>query len=199
MPGYLKMGWKKLGRTPLTFQVKPFNLVAGKLNPLPVLRASDWNHELLGRLVESWKVLNQGYICTDYNLDYLRWRYDRIPGFEYRLACSESKDGAIAMFYRIKESVIRELRITDLFIEGDKPKRLLAELIEKIAEEHRPGIITVLTDPKGCLASILPAGFFRLDRAGLIITLRYLNEPGLGQEAGDLNHWYFTSGCLELL
>lgn len=199
MPGYLKMGWDVIGKTPLSVMITPLSRLVGIGSAVaPVI---DWN-----MIESSWDMLYGGFaeafqnlITTDYSIEFLKWRYKEIPGFTYRARLIHEGSLAALIFYRVKESWgLRELRITDLFF-SNAATTLVRHVIREAIVDARPDVVTMLRDERGIMRSLQPPSFVGMGRFGLNITCREVNDPSLAELGKQRQNWYFSSGTIELL
>ncbi|MDW8332506.1 MAG: GNAT family N-acetyltransferase, partial [Cyclobacteriaceae bacterium] len=122
MPGYLKMGWTILDRTPLCIGIYPFNIIQHKFATVhaETYPQSSWEeiNQNWSEIHASYAELTSGWVVTDYNLPYMHWRYRDIPFVTYRSYIHHAKDNRVLVVYRVKAHPhFTELRITDLFFE----------------------------------------------------------------------------------
>ncbi len=198
-PGYIKMGWKEAGKTRLRVKVFPLNMLMNRISkpvsshdePVVFTAATE-------AIVKAWATAQNHLVITDYNLAYLTWRYALVPGFAYAVEEVVEESNACVLLYRIKEGRLRELRVTDIFYSGPAPGHVVRNALDRVAQKHRPDVVTVLTDAKGGLDALLPFGFFAADKKGLTITCRKVNSEALEALALNQDEWFFSAGTLEL-
>jgi GNAT superfamily N-acetyltransferase len=202
LPGYRKMGWEILEKTPLHVQPRPMNMVLNRLTKHePDIKPLNWSPELQANIAEvlpRWRAM-QTSIITDYSPAYLQWRYAEIPGFSYGAESLQQGESRCVLFYRIKQSgKVTEARINEVFYCGHHASKLIREGLRNIRTQYRPDVITVLTDSGGELKNRLPFGFFDATNRGLIITWRSVNSEELDNLVKTHANWFFSSGTLEL-
>jgi hypothetical protein len=105
-PGYLKLGWREVGRVPVAIRVRrPARLVrgllarGGRLPRMPTVSAEPAAHVLehsvqVARLLAAARPADDGRLRTPRDLPYLRWRYGAAPLLGYR-AVVEEADGEL--------------------------------------------------------------------------------------------------------
>ena len=213
MPGYVKMGWKEIGKTRLRVCVHPFNILQHQFDfywrqvfhgrkvllpdansPAPIVFPND-----IEALLTEWQNAHAHVVMTNYHLQYLQWRYQQIPMLHYGMKVSRKAGSTCLIIYRLKQSnSICELRLVDVFYTGTERKTVVRTAIRELIETLNPDVTTVLADGQGELDALLPFGFFKADKRGLTITGRKVNDDGLEGLVGDYGKWGFTSGGLEL-
>lgn len=200
-PGYLKMGWKLMGKTPLLVRPLPIQLVLNRFTSNSPTVEPAWPaalQETWSAIEPKWKERFKNTVTTDYSYSYLQWRYRTIPGIAYHVHLTGSIDDPCIVFYRIKQSGrLRELRITDLFFKRTGTTTA-KKAIGEISEIYRPDVITIIEDHQGIISSILPFGFLKAHRFGLQLTYREVNSEQLSALAAEVNRWYLNAGSIEL-
>ena len=201
LPGYIKMGWKTVGKTHLVTRIFPWHVVRNRLSrPAWEEKGSPVQFpEDMAFILKEWMASQQEALNTDYSPDYLRWRYQRIPVLNYQVHVARENGAVCVIVYRRKASGrINELRLTEVFYTGDGAAQAVRKALRELADIHQPDVMTVLADPGGRLSAMLPMGFMKSERYGLTITCRKVNDDAL--EALALNHslWGPSAGTLEL-
>ena len=202
-PGYLKMGWRIMGKTPLLVRPYPGQLVLNRFrNSQPDPATQPWPsnlEETWNSLQPKWGAIFRNTIVTDFSYAYLQWRYQKIPGFDYHVHVTGDATDPCIVIFRIKQSgKLRELRITDLFFMKTRTT-MAKKAIAEIARTYKPDVITILEDHQGIISSILPIGFIKAHRYGLQLTYREVNSKPLSALAADAKRWYLNAGSVELL
>jgi GNAT superfamily N-acetyltransferase len=204
-PGYLKMGWREVGRVPVAVRVRRpvrFGLglrrPAGRLPARPAVHAEtaaqalergDEVEALLARLRPA-----PGLLRTPRDLAYLRWRYGAAPLLGYFGVVEEQAGrlGGLALF-RVRprgalwESTVAEVLVAD----GDHRtrRRLLAKVAGAAAVDHlalhAPGV-----------AGAARAGFLPAP-GGISFVVKPLRD-GLPIDPSDLAAWDLSLGDLEV-
>jgi GNAT superfamily N-acetyltransferase len=205
-PGYLKMGWKIYGKS--TLKIKFQNLLfillykIQKVNFLKVSIKQDHSckefffDSQIENVIQNNKQKNQDYFCTDYSLEYLKWRYFDLPVFDYGQINDKSN---WILFFRLKRTKgLNELRITDFFVHEDFEQfKDLKVQLQKLLKTYKADLITVSGENGFVFNKILPKlGFFNIGQKGIEITLRELNLNH--ENINDREKWGWTAGDLEL-
>lgn len=207
-PGYLKMGWSDLGRVSLWLRLqRPLRVLKAFARPgeeepfeLPGLRTVEEllrNPRIPSNL--SPRSRNDDRLETCLSVDYLRWRYQDIPGFRYTAAWDlDSSGGAAAVFRTRTHRGLRELRLCQLLIEeSEGDGRRAAALIREVLQGLKVDYVAAVAPFEGTVArALLRAGFIPAPRIGPILTVRPLNgeNPGILQKSS----WRLSIGDLEL-
>lgn len=193
-PGYLKMGWRELGRLPVA--VRPRGLrgtsrlrlarqpaelwslssVAGE-DAAEVLADTEGMNELLAGLSP------QSALRTARSLEFLRWRYGQGPIAYRAVLLGRSVVQGIALFRVRHRGVATEAVIADLLIPDRSlsARRSLSRLIEAADADY--GI---------CIGPSRPAGWIPVGARGPLLTWRllarqdYPSVESLNLSAGDV-------------
>jgi GNAT superfamily N-acetyltransferase len=213
-PGYLKMGWKALGRlTPWVRLARPSRLVRGWRSG----RASDEdspgvtssaNRVGLAELLQHANLDSflagsraaESRLHTPLTGDYLRWRYLDIPGFGYDAASDFDGDRGAAIVYRIKSHPgFTELRICETIVgTGGGSRRIARSLLRDVVSSSGCDYATALSAAGTAeQTALLTAGFLPAVRRGPLMTIRPLN-PVAGVDPLDRAVWRVAAGDLEL-
>lgn len=203
LPGYLKMGWRMLGKTPLRVRPLPIQIIRNRFvtrtydptpTPWPVEWEDAWN-EMAPLIRDGFK----NVISTDVSVEYLKWRYLSIPGFTYQVHVRGNSDDCCILFYRVKKSgFLCELRITDLFTTKSNTS-WVKKSIHELVELYKPDVISIVEDNERIISSLLPIGFLKAKYFGLQVTYREVNSHLLSQLVANEKLWYFNAGLIELL
>ena len=155
LPGYLKMGWRVVGRAPILIGAhRPLRVALGfrsireavtpsRPRPAPageaaaeVLAGSDDISRLLAvaRTAED-------RLATDDDITYLRWRYGSVPLLDYRAVCEEGPGGlrGLALFRVRPRGRLWECTVGELIVEdGDRAVagRLLRRIRRTTGADH---------------------------------------------------------------
>ncbi len=221
-PGYLKMGWRNVGRTSLFLR---------PLRPLLLLRAAalvitvrshvvspvEREASLAGEqfmparqlLAESSfeDLLGESYRTSEHRLHtaatraYLRWRFADIPHIRYYAARRLDPSGGAAMIFRLKEQgSLRELRICEIVATpgGAGERATRAVIRDVVARSGADYAVTIAPSDRRQQAGLLGCGFIPAPRAGPILTVRQLGETSPPNPL-DQASWRLSIGDLELL
>ena len=209
-PGYIKMGWRSLGRTDLW--VRPLRFTAGARRAAS--RAGDPNGDaaataavdrvLAGAGVGEWlATLTQEptRFRTPRTLEYLRWRYAEVPGIRYS-ATAEIGEGGAMVIHRVKpRGRRRELRIGDLLVGGGRGgSRSARALVRRVCRGSGADFASAMASFGTREAGVLLAsGFLPVPRLGPVLTVRPLAAGG--DDARALlrrSNWAAAIGDLEI-
>jgi len=181
--GYLKMGWKSLGRVRLRFHLpRPFAALASaarrsepsppRLDHLsPVAELLRWPD--LDALLTARESACGARLHTRHTADFLEWRYVRIPGFDYRCLFESRPGASAALICRGRtRGGLRELRLVEVLSAGGARETvsLVRSMVKKVcsssgadfvaadSESAAPGIQlrfgpTFMTRPLGVTGS----------------------------------------------
>ncbi len=218
-PGYLKMGWKSVGRTDLWMRPnRPWRIARalrtkpegrGIYLPAPpteqgALRTPDelCDDPGLRRFLDALPSPgDKPRITTRRSPEYLRWRYAAIPGFTYHaLFQIEGEDGAIIVFRRKSGSIATELRICEFIIGGRPASRKIAlSLLDRLHSETEAGYLTAIAPAGTAERSVLiRKAYVPTFGIGPILTVNALNPLPGGLDPAMRSVWRFSIGDLEL-
>jgi hypothetical protein len=142
-----------------------------------------------------------GRLRTPKSVEYLAWRYARIPGFSYHSVWSFRGGEGAAVVCRIKiHGPLRELRVCDLVVgPGRESRRLLRKVIRQAIHEAACDFVGVTAAPGSAeRGALLLAGFIPVARFGPIFTVRPLNPTSSGVDPLRMENWQPAIGDLEL-
>jgi GNAT superfamily N-acetyltransferase len=203
-PGYLKMGWQEAGTLPVVVGIqKPLSLIGTLLvKSIPKQNSIDnnpiayfLNHPGLKPLLEKNRPSSK--IITNVSVDYLRWRYLRVPVARYVAVGEEQRDELKGLIIgRIKETRLgRELRITDFFCHEKHIEKKLNELLK---ENKKSWGIDYTTMSGTMQSSRSIVGKFRWAcPIGPVVTIRHIDLLNLSI-LQQFRHWSPSFGDLEL-
>lgn len=176
LPGYLKMGWVRAGRMPLT--VRPLFRWPGKKWVLASAQGALDQFQGWGGVVHEGSAL-----VTPASRDFFHWRYVAVPGIPYFGWCDDT--GHHLFFFRMKEhTYFTELRVVDVVT--DRP----AALAQAWRSFYRQ-----LPVPRPVSWVTLAGGWPRLP-LGPLRTLRALRDPI--DLVGFQKKWRPSLGDIEL-
>ncbi|EJF08474.1 GNAT family N-acetyltransferase [Pontibacter sp. BAB1700] len=190
-PGYLKMGWIEMGRMTLKLKVNP---LVYKQHTLPALPEQDWNKlsDLLPKL--SNPIAKADQVQTLLSPDYVKWRYQDNPLFDYYFL---SDYQSYVLFCRFKPYGFgQEMRVVDLLINEESfdrnAKKRLSNSFQQISKS------CFLTSASGrhfkLVDSVYPSmGFIPVVDKGPIVTLRNVNlQEEAFTELSRQESWGYT-------
>jgi GNAT superfamily N-acetyltransferase len=150
LPGYLKLGWKAVGRVPVSIRVvRPVSFArhvrardaSGDLGKVDAPTAGDvladsWMPALLSRSAER----TTHRLETPRTVAYLRWRYSAASGLDYRAVTTGAGNASGVAIFRVRmRGALREATITELLTADDDvatTRRLLSEVRRAAAVDH---------------------------------------------------------------
>jgi hypothetical protein len=205
-PGYLKMGWTEAGRLSVKINVnKPLkalkNIIAGGGSGAGEIETESINHYLLQpRLSTLMEVHNtpSKKITTNISPAYLKWRYADVPVVRY--LCIGDKVGddvGELIICRLKHTRIgKELRITDIFLEGKNPSKVLIRQLRDCIMALGVDYCTIADTGEKFTKDLL--GHLTLSAAiGPTVTIRSLSMDDL-TPLKQFHNWSPSLGDLEL-
>jgi GNAT superfamily N-acetyltransferase len=207
-PGYLKLGWRDVGRVPVAVRVRrPLRLVrerrasAGPSPPRPAVTA-----ELVGRVLEREQPIagllaeagtaGDPRLRTPRDLAYLRWRYGAAPLLGYAGVVEEEAGQVRGLaIFRVRprgglwESTIAELLVPS----GDR--RTAGRLLRRVADAAPVDHLT-LHIGDGMVMTAARSGFLPAP-GGIRLVVNPLGA-GLQPDPSDLGAWALSLGDLEV-
>ena len=205
-PGYLKMGWREVGRVPVAVRVRrPLRLLRGRRpgadpgRPPPVAAPPaaavlERGQEVAGLL---WREPAPAGLATARDLGYLRWRYGAAPLLGYR-AVTEERDGGLAglAIFRVRpRGGLWEATVAEVLAGGDPAtaRRLLRRVARAAPVDH-----LTLSAPAGSAAAraAARAGFLP-SVAGISLVANPL-AAGVRPDPFTRGSWSLTLGDLEV-
>ncbi|MCH7403251.1 GNAT family N-acetyltransferase [Belliella kenyensis] len=187
LPGYLKLGWRKLGKVNLAIQfnhIFPKNSQSIDCQPIvdfEKLGFYDFNNSKCG-------------ISTSYSLAYIKWRYFENPLFKYEFATDYA---TYLLIYRFKISKgLRELRIVDFFVLKNGVEIELNSLRDKLRKIQETVHFTSCA-LNGDVHLFQKLGKFWKIPFGPVLTVKALNFD-LSQVSELSKEWNYSIGDLEL-
>ena len=218
-PGYLKLGWREVGRVPVAVRVRRPLRLLGQLTGGAHTRAADGGSGLadtahpappvdaapmavmLDRAVEIGLLLGQGPapsgLHTPRDLAYLRWRYGAAPLLGYRGVVDE-RDGkltGLAIFRVRPRGRLWESTVAEVLDGGDPAvaRRLLRRVAAAAPVDH----LTLHVPPRSTLAAAARRGGFLPSPAGIRLMVNP-RSPGIRPDPTRLDAWSLSIGDLEV-
>lgn len=216
-PGYIKMGWSSAGRVSVwVYPKRPWAALRGikKLEPPEGEGVGSGPDCPSGNAVEDLvrdselDNLLTNHIRADSRLStlktpqYIRWRYQEIPRFEYRATWDRKKEAKALVIWRLRSrGRMLELRLCELIVGSNRAsiglaKKLLLKLIRTTPADY---VVAMgpLRSSEGL--AMVSAGLIPFPRVGPSLTIRELGErPAVIPEPRSLASWRFSIGDLEL-
>jgi hypothetical protein len=196
-PGYLSMGWRRLGRLPVA--VRPAGLIVGprllsarqpgSLWSIPTSAGEDAAAVFDDR--DGWEELlsnrgRNGLLHTDRSVTYLQWRYGDTPvGCRALLGGSTVRDGVVFFRLRRRGRAV-EAVISDLLTPADST--------QKGREMCRSVLFASGADYLIALGRSRPRRWIPVPGNGPLLTWRGLAQ----QELPALDQWDLSAGDIEL-
>jgi GNAT superfamily N-acetyltransferase len=210
--GYLKMGWRDVGRVPVL--VRPLRPLGAALSlarrtrervespprprgvePVSELLAEPGLEELLDAARRGEERLHTP-LCRDY----LRWRYEAVPGLRYGALWEiDGGEGAVVIARSRRRGRWRELSVCEL-VAGpgergiDIGARLLRRLLADVEADYAVACGARGTAERRVLRG---AGFLPVPGLGPRFTVRVLEE-GLAVDPARWSSWRLSVGDMEL-
>jgi predicted N-acetyltransferase YhbS len=213
LPGYLKMGWKPVGRFPVRIRVRhPLRFGRGARGALSGSETATPLHDvagaepvdgLLSRRASLEDVLGDrivppGRIATPVDVQYLRWRYAEAPELGYRAVVDEGTSGVrgFAVFRTRSRGTLREATVAELMTRaGDEAAigGLLARVGRASEADH-----LALSPPAGCAEgrSLVRHGALTAPR-GMTLVVNPLRD-GIAPPPELLASWSLGLGDVEV-
>ncbi|MDX1383094.1 MAG: GNAT family N-acetyltransferase [Thermoanaerobaculia bacterium] len=206
--GYLKMGWVRLGRLPVRVRPRlgggsggdapPGPGGSGALKPVRELLSLPG----LPAFLEGVSAGEQRRLSTPRDVDYLRWRYEAVPGYVYGASWRlEASRGAVLIAREGLRRGRRELLVSELLVSDEAFGRASATaLLRSVLGSSRARYALVSTPPAtAAAAAAARAGFLPPLPLGPDVVYRPLairdRRPDLGRGVAA---WGFSLGDLEV-
>jgi GNAT superfamily N-acetyltransferase len=212
LPGYLRMGWRTVGKVPVSIRVRrPFRVIGAvvsrkmKTTPtgIPPMIEAERASEALDDFQPLYQLLHGSIpsndrLTTPRTAAYLRWRYAQAPLLDYR-AVREFREGrlvGIALFRVRPRGATWETMVTDLIVSPPDRKtarRLLLRVAQAASVDH-----VTCHFPTGWVQAIAArqAGFIRAP-----VGLKLISKPlrsNLNPDPLNPGSWALTLGDLEV-
>ncbi|GLW73376.1 hypothetical protein Kpho02_56750 [Kitasatospora phosalacinea] len=219
LPGYLKMGWRELGRVPVALRVaRPVSFARGaraalarRPGPSGPLRcelpsAAEWlaapdarrAAQLAELLAERERAdAAERRLHTVRTAAYLEWRYGAAPGLDYRVVTVERGGELVGLAFGRprRRGPLAEFTLAELIVRpGDRVAA--AQLLRLAASCGCDHAATHLAPGTEAAAAGLRAGCVRAPRTGMVLAARTPTGPlPRGRTLAD---WRFSLGDLEV-
>ena len=216
-PGYLKMGWKEVGRIPLMIRpMRPARLVLRALRQRLGLgdvsidessRGDAAQGKTIGELCEQASFIDKltasdplDYrYTTARSAAYLRWRYSAIPGLTYRAVWDSApgREHAIIYRYRLRRGV-RELSLSDVLVVPGAEQAARAS-VRRLMKGSDVDFVSAVAAPSTPERRVLDgAGFLPMRTLAPILTVRSVAADAALRSPFDIRNWRLSTGDLEL-
>ncbi len=205
MPGYLKMGWKQLGKIPVLVKPRFFSLIKNALfnakNDLvdklglklkPLGNWLDFDESIAYSLHGKSHIPMQ-VISPVFPKGFFRWRYADCPIQQYYYIQEET---FTIIFYPRLQGRFLELRITELISLDENAILKAIRSISTIAAQIGADFISMSHQPQIKYRFLALNGFLPKLPIGPIITIRPLNNTP--KPFQDIEAWWLPMGTMEL-
>jgi N-acetylglutamate synthase-like GNAT family acetyltransferase len=209
MPGYLKMGWKKVGRP--TIWIRP-NL---SRTARTWLSKSSNGKEFAGEfecysaeevlsspevelLLQSRK--SEGRLSTALSPKYLMWRYVEVPMFQYHATARWNGSASALVVFRLhSRGRLRELRICEI-LAAPSATHDASDLITELVRRFKPDLASAMAARRTTEHKVVVrAGFLPVVRSGPTLTVRALDAAfNAADDRLRWSGWRTSIGDLEL-
>lgn len=213
LPGYLRMGWSRVGRVDVWVRLLRPWAAARRLVGLPppqVDEVAEPRSTIEGLLDEPGLPALLARAAPDHDeryhtfltLEHLRWRYARVPGFRYLARWDlDGEDGAAVIARRAQRGRFEELLVTELIVGRTwRGLRRAVALLRDLGREGGADHVAACAPPRSREAlALAAAGFVLAPRAGLLVTARPLDLAADLPPPERRGSWRWSAGDLELL
>ncbi|WP_282205190.1 GNAT family N-acetyltransferase [Kitasatospora fiedleri] len=215
LPGYLRMGWRELGRVPVALRVaRPVSFARGARSALArrpgpagpprcaLPSAAGWLAAPDARLAELLAERARAdaadpRLHTVRTAGYLAWRYGAAPGLDYRVATVERGGELVGVAFGRprRRGPLAEFTLSELIVRpGDRAAA--GRLLRAAADAGCDHAATHLSPGTEAAAAGLRAGCVRAPRTGMVLAARTPTGPlPAGRTLAD---WRFSLGDLEV-
>jgi GNAT superfamily N-acetyltransferase len=211
LPGYLKLGWTRVGRIhPLVRLVHPERVLRALARPasgedppealsLPAPPAQTLleEGEVVDRLLREDDRQRASWIRTDRSLAFLRWRYGQAPSPPYHAERSPDRSAAV-IFRGGRRRGLREGLCAEVLL-GAGGSRQLAGVMRRVAAVTAADYL-VACAPRGSAHwwALLRCGFLPVPAVGPHLTVRPLSPRVAAVPVLEAARWHLSLGDLEL-
>ena len=211
LPGYLKMGWQRVGTVPIAIRpVRPLRFArglrragrGGPSGPPPDSRLPSASELLLehGDAVQALledATPESTRLTTDRSLDYLRWRYAQAPGLDYRIVAVWSDDGleGLAIGRPRRRGPLAEFVLSEVLIRpGDASTA--RRLLRAAARSGCDHVAVLVRGDRTLQRAGMATGYVSVPRVGMTLTCRPLDSVNPGPVRPEF--WNLSLGDLEV-
>lgn len=212
LPGYLKMGWRVVGRVrisvrvnrPLRFlrRIRSLRRISAQVTAAPPVQA-ETVAETLGRAEDLPRLLAEalegdGRLQTPVDLDFLRWRYGSAPLLDYRTA-REPEDGplrGLAIFRVRPRGALWEATVADLIV-GGADQATARALLQGVATAVPVDHLTCRFRRGSAPARAARAGGFFPAPGGMTLAVKPLCDD-IEPDPTSMDSWDLCLGDLEV-
>lgn len=190
-PGYLKMGWKEVGRMPLL--LKPGSIIPAKYSDARAEEIySAYNFEQVEPVLRGMQYpVSDDYFHTPLSDSYILWRYKECPVARYGVISEADKFGII---FRLKPAKgFIELRLCEIWTMDKQGETLARRALKKLTHRVSPLFVSCALSP----LSKARLAFFGPFKKGPVTTIRQLCMEDL-TTFEKFNQWRPSLGSMEL-
>ena len=199
-PGYLKLGWRIVGRLPLMVRIRKPLAVLRLFRSARAVRGKSTGDSLASSELafdeRSWpSAMSTDRLFTAKTGRYLEWRYRDAPGLDYRTVADDASDSLAIVRLRDRSGLAECLICDLLWADGSiqKPSRLIKKLVASTHCDH----LTVLAEPATPLRrALVMNGFLPLRSLAPRLIVRPLEADS--DAALVSANWCPSAGDLEL-
>lgn len=209
-PGYLKMGWSSVGRVSLWVRPLPFGrsmgTAAGGEASVAALQSGGrslreaWTLPGLADFLNAIQADGKRF-RTPLSIEYLRWRYEEVPGIHYFAAGDVEDDNSALFVWRLKSrGRFVELRLCESFVgPGKGAVRQAGRTLRALLAAGRADFASAMaTWGSPQQRTLLRSGFIPAPRCGPVLTVRPLNIGRKDPDPRRRGAWAASIGDLEL-
>lgn len=193
LPGYLKMGWKEVGRVSVRIHIGKLSCLWKKQGPVPKppdtysLQNVDWQE--VEAFVRDTENTNSGKLITPKSASLWKWRYQDVPEIDYFGGLFKDK-GWVWIVGRIKTTKgKRELRLVELC---GTDNALAKKCLQTLNNYYHPAFISLSSYQPGEILNKFGINF----DLGPTLVLRSLKSQS--SELQKIKTWGASLGDLEL-
>lgn len=192
LPGYLKMGWKEIGKLNVRLvPVNPLKWIFGKDEMEYQTRKGSSEKDIRNLSTRHNAMYSErNRLFTPKSADYLRWRYEENPLQEYEVITGH---GFYLAAYVKEHKRFRELRIVEHLFNSREDFRKLKGQVKVLSRKF--GVQLISYGEIGSKISPLSVS----GKFGPVLTFRNLTlESDLQERCLSLDNWSYSLGDLEL-
>ncbi len=190
LPGYLKMGWEKVGKLGVQLiPVNPFYWKFGNKSS-PYKRSGIISKNDLEILTDRYNKLKieTSQLFTPKTAEYLYWRYENNPLQQYEVF--SDKDIYLAAYVK-SHRYFNELRVVEHIYTEDKSLKKIMNQVKSWSKRFGVQVISIGSD-------VGHNNFFKLaGNFGPMLTARQLHNA-IPVNLNQLNNWAYSLGDVEL-
>ncbi len=190
LPGYLKMGWRQVGKLPAAVRMR--SPVSGLRMLKARVPSEHWSRPTAaGVAFEQWADTSSSFervaelpvrtLATNTSEAFYRWRFG-MPELNYRVI--EGRGGAVVVRARGRGPAVELVQVASFGLDAADTDRVAGTAMQRIGADH---VIRLGTGRPS-------TGFLPLPGGGPMFTWRALNEQGVP----PLPNWSLTMGDIEL-